>query len=44
MEDGSTVTDMTEMANMFNEFFINIASNLRFTTDKLQMDTSKMEN
>ena len=37
MEDGSTVTDMTEMANMFNEFFINIASNLRVTTDKLQM-------
>ena len=23
MEDGSTVTDMKEMANMFNEFFIN---------------------
>ena len=44
MEDGSTVTDMTEIANMFNEFFINIASNLRVTTDKLQMDTSKLEN
>ena len=44
MEDGSTVTDMTETANMFNEFFINIASNLRATTDKLQMDTSKLEN
>ena len=44
MEDDSTVTDMTEMANMFNEFFINIASNLRVITDKLQMDTSKLEN
>ena len=44
MEDGSTVTDMTEMANIFNEFFFNIASNLRVATDKLQMDTSKLEN
>ena len=44
MEDGSTVTDMTEMANVFNEYFINTVSNLRATTDETQIGTSKLEN
>lgn len=28
---------------MFNEYFVNIASDLRATSDKMEMDTSKLE-
>ena len=44
MEDGSTEADMTKMANVFNEFFVNSISNLRATTDESHIDTSKLEN